>query len=339
LPQAAQEELRRRAVALVAEGRSQTEVAALLDVSRQSVNEWVRAYRQGGEQALTASKRGRRRGEQTALAPWQQARIAKAVREKNPDQLKLPGFLWTRALVCELIERRFGIRIAEKTAGRYLRAWGFSPQKPARRALEQNPALVSRWLEERYPELVRRAYRERALILWADETGLRSDHTAGRSWAPVGQTPIVAGSGQRFGANVMSAISNKGHLQFKVFKQRFTAPVFIDFLARLLRQADGRKLILILDGHPVHRSKKVREWVAAHAEQIELQFLPGYSPELNPTELLNQDVKTNALGRRRPRNQDELIGDTRSYLRSTQRRPQLVARYFEGEHVRYAKAA
>ena len=339
LPPAAQEELRRRAVALVSEGRSQTEVARLLDVSRQSVSEWVRAFRLGGERALAAGRRGRRPGEKTALAPWQQAQIARAIWERNPDQLKLPGFLWTRALVCELIERRFGIRIGEKTAGRSLRAWGFSPQKPARRALEQNPELVARWLEERYPQLEARAYRGRALLLWADEMGLRSDHSAGRSWAPLGQTPTVAGSGQRFGANVLSAISNKGHLQFRVFKQRFSAPVFIDFLNRLVRQAEGQKMILILDGHPVHRAKKVRQWVAAHAEQIELQFLPGYSPELNPTELLNQDVKTNALGRRRPRSQDELIGDTRSYLRSTQRRPQLVARYFDGQHVRYAKAA
>jgi transposase len=115
--------------------------------------------------------------------------------------------------------------------------------------------------------------------------------------------------------------------------------VFIDFLGRLIRQADGQKVILILDGHPVHRAKKVRQWVEKHSTQIELQFLPGYSPELNPTELLNQDVKTNALGRRRPRSQDELIGDTRSYLRSTQRRPQLVARYFDEKHVTYAKAA
>ena len=314
-------------------------MARLLDVSRQSVNEWVAAHRAGGDAALAARKRGRRQGEKTVLSARQQAQIVKAIRDKNPDQLKLPGFLWTRALVCELIERRFGIRVTEKTAGRYLRLWGFSPQKPARRALEQNPELVARWLEERYPELERRAYREKALILWADETGLRSDHTAGRSWAPVGQTPLVPGTGQRFGANVLSAISNKGRLQFTVFKQRFTSVVFIQFLARLVRQAGGQKIILIVDGHPVHRAKKVRDWAAEHAGQIELQFLPGYSPELNPTELLNQDVKTNALGRRRPRTQDELIGDTRSYLRSTQRRPQLVARYFDGEHVRYARAA
>ncbi len=271
--------------------------------------------------------------------PSQQAQISKAIREKNPDQLRLPGFLWTRALVCELIERRFGIRVAEKTAGRYLRAWGFSPQKPARRAFEQNPEMVARWLDERYPEIEQRARREKSLILWADEMGLRSDHTAGRSWSPVGRTPVVEGTGQRFGANVISAISNKGHLQFRVFKDKFVAKVFIDFLHRLIRQSNGQKIILILDGHPVHRSKKVKAWVQAHADQIELQFLPGYSPELNPTELLNQDVKTNSLGRRRPHTQDQMIGDTRSYLRSTQRKPQLVARYFQEEHVAYAKAA
>lgn len=323
---------------MVGEGRTQTEAAELLDVSRQSVSEWVRAHRLGGEEALAAGRRGRRPGEKTALEPWQQAQIAKVIRDKNPDQLKLPGFLWTRALVCELIDRRFGVRVAEKTAGRYLRAWGFTLQKPARRALERNPELVERWLEERYPEIEKRAYRERARILWSDEMGLRSDHTAGRSWSPSGQTPVIEGTGKRFGANVISAISNKGHLQFRVFKERFTAPVFIDFLGRLIRQAEGQKVILILDGHPVHRAKRVRRWVEEHSEQIELQFLPGYTPELNPTELLNQDVKTNALGRRRPRDQDELIEDTRSYLRSTQRQPHIVANYFDEEHVAYAKA-
>ena len=166
------------------------------------------------------------------------------------------------------------------------------------------------------------------MILWADEMGLRSDHTAGRSWSPVGQTPVIQGTGQRFGANVISAISNKGQLSFRVFKEKFVAKVFIDFLGRLVRQSNGQKIILILDGHPVHRSKKVKLWVQEHADQIELQFLPGYAPELNPTELLNQDVKTNALGRRRPHTQSELITGTRSYLRSRQRAPQIVASYF-----------
>jgi transposase len=291
----------------------------------------------GGEGALSARTRGRRYGEKTSLLPWQQTQIAKAIRDKNPDQLRLPGFLWTRALVCELIMVRFGVRVTEKTAGRYLRRWGFSPQKPARRALEQNPDPVAQWLEEDYPAILQRAHRERAQILWADETGLRSDHTAGRSWSPVGQTPVVEGTGQRFGANVVSAISNKGRLQFVVFEQRFVAAVFIEFLARLVRNAGGQKTILILDGHPVHRAAKVRRWAEARADEIELVFLPGHSPELNPTGLLNQDVKTNALGRRRPHTQKELIDDTRAHPRSTQRRPRLVARPFHGKHVTYGR--
>lgn len=339
LSQDAQEELRLRAVALVEEGRTQVEAAEILDVSRQSVSEWVRAHRVGGEDALRARKRGRKPGEKTALSARQQDRIAKAIRERNPDQLKLPGFLWTRALVCELIDRRYGVRVSEKTAGRYLRAWGFTPQKPARRALERDPKAVERWLKETYPEIERHARRERARILWADEMGLRSDHTAGRSWSPEGKTPIVEGTGQRFSTNVISAISNQGHLQFRVFAERFTAKVFIDFLRRLIRGAKSQKVVLILDGHPVHRAKKVSRWVEKHADEIELKFLPGYSPELNPTELLNQDVKSNALGRRRPRDREEMVDDTRSYLRSTQRRPGIVVNYFEGEHVSYAKAA
>ena len=167
---------------------------------------------------------------------------------------------------------------------------------------------------------------------------MRSDHSAGRSWSPVGQTPIVAGSGQRFGANVISAISNKGRLQFSVFRQRFTAAVLIDFLTRLIRQADGQKIILILDGHPVHRATKVRQWVAAHAEQIELQFLPGYSPELNPTELLTRTSRRtrSAAAAPAPRTTDR----RRPFLPARQPAPSPARRpLLRRRTVRYANAA
>jgi transposase len=274
------------------EGFSQVEAAGLVGVARQAVGRWVKAFREGGEDALAAGKRGRRAGEKTALLSWQQAQIAKAVREKNPDQLRLPGFLWTRALVCELIERRFGVQITEKTAGRYLRRWGFSPQKPVRRAYEQPDEKVKAWLDETYPQVAERARQQGAEILWADEMGLRSDHTTGTSWSPVGCTPVVKGTGQRFKTNMIAAISNTGTLRFRVFLERLTAKVFIDFMARLVRDAKGRKIILIVDGHPTHRAKIARQWAAARPELIELVFMPGYSPELNPAECLNQDVKS-----------------------------------------------
>jgi len=337
LAQAAQEELRRRAVGAVSGGRSQGEVARLFGVSRQTVNGWVKAERAGGEPALASRKRGRRPGEQQALRPWQQAQIARAIRDKNPDQLKLPFFLWTREAVRDLIERRFGIRLSLVAVGSYLRRWGFTPQKPIRRAFEQDPARVRRWLEQEYPRIAQAARRAGAQVLWGDEMGLRSDHAAGRSYGLRGRTPVVPGTGQRFSASVISAISNRGRLNFMVFRGRFNAGLFIAFLKRLIRQV-GRKVFLIVDGHPVHRARALKEWLARHTKEIALFYLPPYSPELNPDELLNQDVKSNALGRRRPTNQHELISDTRSYLRRRQRRPALVSRYFQEPHVAYAAA-
>jgi transposase len=338
LPQPAQEELRRRAVKLVQDGESQVRVAELLGVARQAVGRWVKAHREGGEQALASGKRGRRVGQKTALEGWQQAQIAKAIREKNPDQLKLPGFLWTRALVCDLIESRFGIRIAEKTAGAYLRRWGFSPQKPVKRAYEQSEPKVQKWLTEVYPAIKAKAKKDGAEILWGDEMGLRSDHTTGTTWSPVGKTPVVRGTGKRFKTNMIAVVSNTGTLRFRVFQERFTGPVFLDFIKRLIKDAKGRKIVLIIDGHPAHRAKIVREWAAARPELIELHFLPGYAPELNPAECLNNDVKANALGRRRPRDLDTLVRETRAYLRSRQRQPWRVARYFQERHVTYAAA-
>lgn len=206
-----------------------------------------------------------------------------------------------------------------------------SPQKPMRRAYEQSDEKVRRWLEVEYLAIEKAARRERAEILWLDEPGLRSDHTAGRSWAPIGRTPVTKGTGKRFRANMIAAISNTGTLRFRVFEEKFTGPLFLDFLQRLVRDAKGRKQRLVLDGHPARRARVVKDWVTANPELIELHFLPGYSPELNPAECFNQDVKTNALGKRRPVNVTKLKADVRSFLRSTQPRPAKVARYFQ-EH-------
>jgi transposase len=312
---------------------AQVEAARVFGVTRQAVGKWLKAYREGGVKALTAKRRGRPRGGR--LKPWQAAQVAKAVVDRRPDQLKMPFYLWTREAVAELIEQRFGIRLSVWTVGRCLRRWGFSPQKPLRRAFEQNPQAVRRWLEEEYPSIQRQAKRERARIYWGDEMGLRSDHAAGRSYGRRGHTPVVPGTGQRFGCQMISAITNQGRLNFMVFLCRFRADVFVDFLRRLVRQA-GCKVFVVVDRHPVHRSRKVRAWVDAHAEQVELFFLPPYSPQLNPDECLNQDVKTNAAGRRRARDRAELVHNVRSYLRSRQRKPHVVRRYFEERHVRYA---
>lgn len=333
LPPKAQADLRRKAVAAVRAGQSKTEVARLFGVARQTVHTWVNAYQEGGAAALKARRRGRRPGKR--LSGKQSAVIRRRIRDRHPDQLKLPFYLWTREAVGELIAREFGIEVSVWTVGRYLRDWGFTPQKPARRAWEQNPKAVRRWLREEYPAIRKQAKAEKAEIYWEDEMGLRSDHAAGRSYAPRGQTPAIPTSGNRFGCNLVSAITNRGRLYFSVFRGSFTTKVFLEFLRRLVKQVK-RKVFLILDGHPVHRARAVTHWLARHTKRIRVFRLPPYSPELNPDEYLNQDVKTNAAGRQRPRDADEMMGNIRGYLRSTQRQPALVVNYFHAESVRYA---
>lgn len=335
LPAVAKEDLRRKAVKAVLDGKTQVEVAKLFGVTRQAVGKWLKKYRESGMKGLKARPQGRPKGR--TLLSWQAAQIVRTITDRCPEQLKLPFYLWTREAVAQLIEKRFGIRLSVWTVGRYLERWGFTPQKPVRRAFEKNPAKVDRWLKEEYPEIKKQAKREKALIFWGDEMGLRSDHVVGRSYSRRGQTPVIPGTGQRFGCNMISSITNKGSLNFMVYKKKFIADVFIEFLRRLIKQNE-RKVFLIVDGHPVHRSKKVKRWLKKKERQIRMFFLPSYSPELNPDEMLNQDVKSNAVGRRRAHNQKELIKNVRSYLRSRQRKPHIVRKYFHEKHVRYAAA-
>lgn len=335
MPQAAQAAIRLRAVkALVEDHKPQREVAEMFDVSEQAVYLWHRRYKAGGWAALRAGKRGRRPGG-GRLRAWQRAQIAKAVIDRTPDQLKLPFYLWTRGAVADLIRRRFGIRYSLMQVGRLLARWGYTSQKPIRKAYEKDPEAVKQWLKVTYPAICCRARKERGAIHWGDEMGLRSDHATGCSFGKRGVTPVIPGTGQRFGCNMVSTITNRGKLRFMVFKTRFSAPVFIDFATRLIKDV-RRKVFLIVDRHPVHRSKKVWDWLRRHQDQIVMEYLPGYSPELNPDELLNQDVKSNAVGRRRPRTQTEMIHTVRGYLRKRQRQPTVVQAFFQEKHVRYA---
>ena len=330
----AQDDLRRRVVrAVVDGGMSKAQAVRTFGVSKTAVFKWVKAYCEGGERALTARQRGRPK--QSRLKGHQAATTVRMITDRCPDQLKLPFALWTREAVGDLIEQRWDIRLSVWTVGRLLKKWGFTPQKPVRRAYERDPVAVQKWLDEDYPAIRRQAKRENAEIHWGDEMGLRSDHQTGTSYSKRGQTPVIPGTGQRFRCNMISSVTNRGTLSFMVFTERFTADVMLKFLKRLTRHSK-RKVFLILDAHPVHRSRKVKQWADKHHDDIQLFSLPGYSPELNPDELLNQDVKSNALGRRRPGDQSEMIRDVRSYLRSTQKHPHIVMNYFQEEHVTYA---
>ena len=336
LNQSAQEILRIKAVNAIIAGKTQDEVAELFGVSLKAVNNWWRIYRAQGIAGLRMkSRRPKSADEGGKLKGWQCASIVRTIMKKTPDQLDFGFMLWTRDAVAELIKDRFKVQLSKWTVGRLLKQWGMSPQKPVKKAYQQQPEVVKNWLDKDYPRIARKAAQEKAEVLWGDEMGVRSDDQIGRTYGKVGQTPVVKVSGQRFSCQMISTVSNRGNLRFMIFEGKFNAEVCITFLKRLIKDAK-RKIFLILDGHPVHKSKKVKSWMAAHATKISLFVLPAYSPELNPDELLNQDVKTNAVRKKRAINKDELKKNLVGYLRGRQKRPDLVRRYFEAKHVRYA---
>lgn len=335
-----QQETKRRLVvnAIVNQGMKRAHAAKTFHVSRTSINQWLGNYKRRGDTGLISGKPGRK--PKTRLSKCQTNTAKRLITDKCPDQLKLPFYLWTRQAVVQLLEQRFGVKVSVWTAGRYLKAWGFTPQKPLRRAYERDPKAVARWLEKEYPLIAMRAKWENALIHWGDEMGLRSDHQAGTSYGIKGQTPVIKGTGKRFGCNMISTITNCGQLSFMIFKKSFTAKVFIIFLRRLLKQPylKGRKVFLIVDSHSAHVSGKTKTWLQDHHRQIEMFHLPTYAPELNPDEMVNNDVKANAVGRQRPENLKQLMHSTRTYLWNTQRRPDVVRNYFQEKHVNYAAA-
>ena len=329
-----QEVIRRRTVRAVRDGMQQTAAARHFGVARGTVARWMKMVRTKGIRSLAGHKKGRPRGA-SRLTGWQVALVVRAIKNRTPDQLKLPFALWTREAVQAFIARKFNVRVSLVTMGRWLKRWGFTPQKPVRRAWEQDPQAVEQWLQVEYPRIRQQAKEEGAEIHWGDEMGVRSDHQTGASYGVKGHTPVIPGTGQRYSCHMISTVTNRGTLRFMVFHKKFTTQVLITFLDRLLKNAK-RKLYLIVDRHPVHKAQKVKRWFDNHCEQIQLFFLPAYSPELNPDEMLNNDVKSNAVGRRRPTNRYELLANVRGYLRSTQKQPTIVKNYFHSRSVQYA---
>lgn len=331
----AQEALRLRVVHAVREGMSQSEAARTFKVGVRSVNRWMGCVAKAGVSAVEAKQRGRRHGLAGKLSRRQSERIQRLIIGKLPDQLRLPFYLWTREAVRRLIEREYGIKLSLSTVGNYLSAWGMSPQRPVRRAYERDEAAIAHWIAHDYPRIAQEARRERACLYWGDEAGFRSDEVRGRSFAPRGHTPEIATTGKRFGCNLISALTNRGALSFMVFTGGFVVAVFLGFLQRLIKHANGRKVYLIVDAHPVHRAKAVQRFVAENGKSIRLIFLPGYAPELNPDELINHDAKL-AMGKQRPRDKGQLQSALRGWMRRRQKQPHVLRNFFHHEHVRYA---
>jgi transposase len=329
------EEIRFQAVKAVQEGQVPTAVARTMGLYTNRIFVWLAMYRAGGWDALRASKGT---GRPKRLTGRQIQWIYNTITMKSPLQLKLPFALWTRPQIRTIIYREFRVRLSLTSVGRLLAQLGLTCQKPLFRAYQQNPSWVEQWLNKEYPRIRAMAKREGAEIFFEDESGVRSDFHSGTTWAPRGKTPVVRVTGQRFSLNMISAISPKGSLRFMVVRGGVGARVFIEFLKRLMH-GRRRRVFLIVDGHPSHRSKSTRHYVDSLSGKLKLFFLPPYSPELNPDEFVWNDVKNNGVARTLVHGPSDLHRVVLGRLRYLQNRPKIVRSFFQAPDTCYAAAA
>lgn len=331
------DEKRKLAMKLRKRGMKFREIAEIVDVHLVTVQGWNKKYKDSGSKALKSKRRGRTTGEHRRLSTAQEIEIQKMICDTTPDQLKLPFALWTRQAIVKLIRDRYDIKIPVRTMGHYLKRWGYTPQKPLKRAYEQRPNDVKRWLSDEYPRIAAQAKSEGAEIHWGDETGLRSDDQRGRGYAPKGKTPVRRMAAKRSAVNLISTVTNQGKVRFMVYDGIFTAQTFIKFLKRLIKEAK-RMVYLILDNLRVHHAKVVKAWLEGEKIQksLRLFYLPSYSPELNPDEYLNCDLKAGVASKVPTRSQEDLAIATISHLRMLQKNPKRVAKYFEHRSIKYA---
>ena len=328
------EQLRIRAVQQIQQGAHPEAIAEALGMARSTVFAWMAAHREGGLEALRARPVP---GPRPKLQGAQLRRLYALIVGNDPRQLRFEFALWTRDMVRELIRREFGVRLSAVSVGRLLRTLGLSPQRPLHRAYQQDPQQVARWKAAEYPKIRAEAAKARASIYFADEAGIRSDYHAGTTWAPVGRTPVVASTGDRFAVNLISAVSAKGKLRFAAYDGNLHGKVFIDFCRRLLHDSPG-PVFLVLDGHPVHRSNAVKQFAASTGGRLRLCFLPGYAPELNPDEWVWKHVKHDRIGRAGVSGPEDLKAKALAALHRLQKLPHLVQGFFRDPGLRYITA-
>ena len=330
-----QYQIRKNIVRMLKKGDTPNEITKALDISRSLVYATKKTYEEKGINGIKPKKRGRRHGDKRILTPEQERTITKVIIDKNPEQLKLKCCMWTRKAIRDYIFREYKLDMPLSTLGYYLKRWGFSVQRPVKRANKQDSARVQSWMNEEYPSIASKAKSENAEIYWGDETALQNTANYIKGYAPIGKTPVLEIEAKKLKLNMLSAISNKGKLRFTITKESVNTDILIDFTKRLTKDTN-RKVLLILDNLRVHHSKKVMAWLEVHKDEIELFYLPPYSPEYNPDEYLNSDLKREMGKRPIPKSEKELSNNARSVLKKTQMNPGKVKSYFGSKYTKYA---
>ncbi len=335
LPPVVQNYLRQRALYLCEQGETFGSIAAFLGVHRDTVSDWWQAYQQLGDAALTQQRRGRRVGSGQRLSDEQCAALQDWLCESYPEDFGIDSALWTRRALQTLIQQQYGVTLALRSLSDYLHRWGFSCQKPTTRAYQQSATAVGDWMMSEDPAIAAQAKQEKAEIHWADEAGLATQDIGGKGFAPIGQTPVLHTKRHRTRVNYLATVSAQGTVRFKLYHGKFDSPMMIEFLRRLVAGAK-RKIFLILDRHPVHRSQAVQDWLDEHRQAIQVFFLPPYSPELNPAEYLNCDLKGAVHSKPPTLSVKALTNRVLSHLRKLQKLPARVRAYFQHEAIAYA---
>jgi transposase len=303
----AQGDLWRRVVRAIMRDSVEASVAPrLLGVARSSVYDWLADYHTGGDWALSPRPYGLSR--EGRLMSCRAATIVRLLVHCCSAQLHLPFALWIREAVQQLIARRTAQHLSVWTVEHYLDHWGFTPQKPLRWPYEQDSAAVRHWLEQDYPIIRKRALREEVEIPWADEMGVRLKDQRSGSYGRRSHMPAIPRHGRRFGCNMISTIANRGQMSLMILQESFRCPEWQRFLRQLIRQTK-RKLFLIWNRHPAHQAA-VDRWLRGHTALIKVFPQSMYSPELIHGKYLNQDVKTNAVRKRRQQDKPEKLRRT-----------------------------
>jgi len=329
------EALRLRALRGIEFGLHETEVAEVLGVARETVCRWWTAYRSGDLDALPGDRIGRPPGSGRFLSDEQASQIRSLIDNNTPEKLGIASALWTRRAVGELIRNEFHIELAERTVGEYLRRWNYTPKKPQRHARKQDPKEVARWLKRTYPAIEKRAAKENAEIQWCDETGVNADHQPGTSYSPKGERATMDVPPPHIHVNQISAVANDGTVRFMTYNGTMNDELFLTFLGRLLNTTT-KKIFLIADRLRAHDDDRVHEWEEAHKDRIELFYLPKYSPEMNPTEYLNNDIKETVNAPGLPDNKETLRSRMQRLMRKLYHLPEHVMSYFLNPEVKYA---
>lgn len=331
----AQHERRKQVLRLHKRGHRRSEIAHMTGLSHTGVTDILKRYESDGACALKPGQRGRRLGTQRRLSAEQERHIRRLICDNRPEQLKMDFALWNRGAVSQLIAQEFGLELPVRTVGEYLKRWGFTPQKPIKRAYEQSPEAVRQWLEDTYPAIAQRAKEEGAEIHWGDETALVNTDVRGRGYAPKGQTPVAYAPAKREKLSMISTVTNQGKTRWMIIDGSFDAGRLIEFLEVLVKDAH-KKVFLILDNLRVHHSHPVKDWLATRKEQIEVFYLPSYSPELNPDERLNADLKYGVASKVPVRSKAKLQAVANDHMTLLSNSPERVRTYFEDPRVKYA---